>query len=224
MKIAIFGGTFDPIHTGHVRAAEAAARRFRLDRVLFVPAGNPPHKLEDHLTPFLHRFAMVSLACAGKPRFVPSLLEEPRQDGHLHYSIDTVRAAGKLLRRADQLYFLIGLDAFLDLPQWKNYRGLLNLVNFVVVSRPGFRLDDILKVIPPSLRKDHGGKVRKDSIRLKHSRLHILTGVDVLAASREIREAIEQGKSVKGLLPPLVEEYVVKQRVYSRQQREIRLR
>lgn len=224
MKIALFGGTFDPIHAGHLRAAEAAARRFRLDRVLFVPGGNPPHKIEDHLTPFLHRFAMVSLACAGNPRFVPCLLESPRQDGRLHYSINTVRKARMLLRPSDYLYFLIGLDAFLDLPQWKHYRGLLNLVDFIVVSRPGFQIDDILKVIPPGIRRTQNSRLRKGSIRLKHSTLHVMTGVEVPAASREIREAMERGKSVKGLLPPLVEEYVLKEKVYSRQRGELRLR
>jgi nicotinate-nucleotide adenylyltransferase len=78
VNIALFGGTFDPIHSGHLWAAKAAARKFRLDRILFVPSGNPPHKHRDRLTPFHHRFAMVALACAGDPRFVPSLLEAPR--------------------------------------------------------------------------------------------------------------------------------------------------
>ena len=129
-----------------------------------------------------------------------------------------------LLRPSDYLYFLIGLDAFLDLPQWKHYRGLLNLVDFIVVSRPGFQIDDILKVIPPGIRRGQNSRLRKGSIRLKHSTLHVMTGVEVPAASREIREAMERGKSVKGLLPPLVEEYVLKEKVYSRQRGELRLR
>ncbi len=199
-------------------------RHFRLDRVLFIPSGHPPHKVDDHLTPFPHRFAMVSLACAGNPRFVPSLLEPPRRDGHLYYSIDTVRMAKSQLRTADKLYFLIGLDAFLDLPHWKNHRGLLNLVDFVVVSRPGFRIDQILEVIPPAIRKSQNSKLRKGTVRLKHSTLHILAGVDVPAASREIREAIENGQTVKGLLPPLVEEYVIKQEVYPRKRGKMPLR
>ncbi|HUY12017.1 MAG TPA: nicotinate-nucleotide adenylyltransferase [Terriglobia bacterium] len=213
MKIALFGGTFDPVHVGHLRAAEAAARHFHLDQVLFIPSGNPPHKVDDHLTPFLHRFAMVALACAGNPRFVPSSLETPCADGRLHYSINTVRTARRQLRSSDKLYFLIGLDAFLDLPHWKNYRSLLDLVDFVVVSRPGFRIENILQVIPPSIRTDSSW--RRDSILLKHSTLHVLSGVDVPAASREIREAIEKRRGLKGLLPPLVEEYVIKQAVYS---------
>jgi nicotinate-nucleotide adenylyltransferase len=219
VKIALFGGTFDPIHIGHLRAAEAAARHFRLDRVCFIPSGNPPHKLKDYLTPFVHRFAMVSLACAGHSRFVPSLLEQPRADHHPHYSIDTVHKVRKQLNPRDKLFFLIGLDAFLDLPHWKNYRSLLNLADFVVASRPGFRIDQVLGVIPPQIRLDPDGKLRRGCLPLKHSSLHILSGIDVPAASSEIRESIEKGQDVKGLLPPLVEEYIIKQGVYARPRR-----
>jgi nicotinate-nucleotide adenylyltransferase len=224
VKIAIFGGTFDPIHAGHVRAAEAAAQRFRLDRVLFVPAGNPPHKFEDGLTPFFHRYAMVSLACAGNRRFVPSLLEAPGPDGRLNYSIDTLRKVRKLLAPADELYCLVGLDAFLDLPQWKNFRGLLRLANFIVVSRPGFPVHDILNVIPPKFYKDRRETVRNNRVRLIQTTLHLLTGVEVPAASHKIRRAIETGETVKGLLPPAVEEYIVKEQVYSGERRGNRLR
>ena len=87
MKIALFGGTFDPIHTGHLKAAEVAARRYGLDRVLFVPSGRPPHKTHKPLTDFPHRYAMVTLACARHPIFVPSLLEAPSADGRVNYSL-----------------------------------------------------------------------------------------------------------------------------------------
>src|SRR5579863_5729967 len=86
LNIALFGGTFDPIHAGHLRAAQAAARKYRLDQILFVPSGNPPHKLTGQLTPFHHRYSMVALACSGEPRFVPSLLEAPTLDGQHHFS------------------------------------------------------------------------------------------------------------------------------------------
>ena len=92
MNIAIFGGTFDPIHAGHLAAARAAQRRFRLDRVLFIPTGNPPHKIHDHLTDYAQRYAMVAVACASEPRFIPSTIEAPTVDGSPRYSIDTVRA------------------------------------------------------------------------------------------------------------------------------------
>src|SRR6516164_1126972 len=148
VKIALFGGTFDPIHAGHLRAAKVAARKFRLDRILFIPSGDPPHKHRDRLTPFSHRFAMVALACQGDRRFVPSLLEAPRPDRRLQYSIDTARAVRKSLQPTDDLYFLLGLDAFLDLPHWRDYRCLFDLMDFIVVSRPGFRSQEIMKAVP----------------------------------------------------------------------------
>ncbi len=214
MNIALFGGTFDPIHTGHLRAARVAARKFRLDRVLFVPSGNPPHKHRDRLTSFAHRFAMVSLACRGDLRFVPSLLEAPKADGRPHYSVTTVRAVRRSLEPNDRLYFLVGLDAFLDLPHWKEYRRLLELVDFIVVSRPGFGNKEIFKVVPYDLVRTGPGSARVETVAQRHSTLYVLRGVDVPVASSDIREAVGAGRRVTGLVPPLVEEYIVKEGLY----------
>lgn len=214
MKIALFGGTFDPIHTGHLRAARAAQRRFHLDRVLFVPSGNPPHKHGGSLSPYVHRFAMVSLACAGEPRFVPSLLEAPRRDGAPHFSIHTVRRLRKTLGPGDQLYFILGLDAFLDLPHWKSYRQLLGLTDLIVVLRPGYQAHAILQVLPPRMVQSLEGPAAGGTVRLAHTDVHVLGEVKVPAASRQIRENLRAGRSVAGLLPPLVEEYIRKEQVY----------
>jgi nicotinate-nucleotide adenylyltransferase len=214
VKIALFGGTFDPIHFGHLRAARAAVRKFRLDQILFVPSGHPPHKPEGDLTPFAHRFAMVSLACAGEAKFVPSLLEVP--DGEPQYSIDTVQRFKKSFGPQDHLFFMVGMDAFLDLPHWKDPRKLLNLIDFIIVSRPGFRVEDILKVIPTQMVKKHR---REKVIQLRRVQLYILDGVHVPVASHEIRSAIRNGRSVAGLIPPLVEEYIMKEKVYQSETR-----
>jgi nicotinate-nucleotide adenylyltransferase len=214
VNIALFGGTFDPIHTGHVQAARAAARQFRLDRVLFIPTGNPPHKVRDRLTAFPHRFAMVALACAEDRRFVPSLLEAPTPDGRPRYSIQTVRAARRSLRPGDCLFFLLGVDAFLDLPHWREYRRLLELANLLVVSRPGFDTSEIQKVAPKEMVVSGPSRKRPDTIRLRYSTLHVLRGVDVPVASRDIREAIRAGRRVTGLVPPLVEQYILKEGLY----------
>ena len=214
MNIALFGGTFDPIHAGHLRAAEAAARKFRLDRVLLVPSGNPPHKYRDRLTLFHHRFAMVALACAGDARFVASLLEAPRPDGRPHFSIDTARAVKRSLSPHDHLFFLLGADAFLDLPHWKEYRRLLQTANFIVVSRPAFSSHEIWKTVPRSLLRSARGTASPEKIRMKRTTLHVLRGVDVPVASRDIREAIRAGRRVTGLVPPLVEQYIVKEGLY----------
>lgn len=209
MNIALFGGTFDPIHSGHLQAARAATRRFRLDRVLFIPAGSPPHKRRVRLTPYVHRYAMVALACAGEPKFVPSLLESPRPDGRLHYSVETARAVSKSLRPDDRLFFLLGLDAFLDVPQWKSPERLAALAEFIVVSRPGFRIEQVLAAMPAHFV--NGGRRRGAIIR---ERLHVLDGVNVPASSTGIRQALAQGRSVTGLIPRLVEEYILKAEFY----------
>ncbi len=214
MNIALFGGTFDPIHIGHLQAAQAAARRFRLHRILFVTSGNPPHKQRDRLTAFAHRYAMVALASAGDRRLVPSLLEAPRPDGRPRYSIDTIRAAKKRMGPRDRLFFLVGVDAFLDLPHWKEYRRLLNTVNFIVVSRPGFSGDDIWRILPPEMILRRRKARQPETIRLRHSTLHVLSGVSSPVASRDIREAVRAGRGATGLVPPLVEQYILKEGLY----------
>jgi len=214
LRIALFGGTFDPIHSGHLRAARAAARKFRLDRILFVPSGNPPHKTRDHLTAFHHRHAMVALACAADPRFVPSLLEAPTADRRPRYSIDTVRAARRALHRDDELFFLLGADAFHDLPHWKQHRPLLNAANFIVVSRPGFSVREMTRIVPPELLRSEVAPAPPQVVLLKRTALFVLEGLDVAIASRDIRQAIRAGRRVTGLVPPLVEEYIRKESLY----------
>jgi nicotinate-nucleotide adenylyltransferase len=214
VNIALFGGTFDPIHSGHMQAARAAARKFQLHKILFIPTGNPPHKVRDGLTAFPHRFAMIALACGKDRRFVPSLLESPTPDGRPHYSIDTVCAVRRLLRPNDRLLFLIGVDAFLDLPHWKEYRRLLDLVNFIVVSRPGFDSAQIRTVAPRDLLRPPKGREAHDTIRLRHTTIQVLHGVDVPVASRDIREAIRAARPVTGLVPGLVEQYILKEGLY----------
>ena len=214
MNIALFGGTFDPIHAGHLQAARAASRRFRLGRVLFIPTGNPPHKYRDRLTAYPQRFAMVALACADERRFIPSLLEAPAPHGGPQYSVDTVRAAKRLLRPGDRLFFLIGVDAFLDLPHWKEFRRLLDMVSFIVVSRPGFDPTSIGKTVPRDLLFKGRTSTEPGAFQLRHSAVHILRGVDVPVASRDIRDAIRAGRRVAGLVPPLVEQYILKEGLY----------
>jgi nicotinate-nucleotide adenylyltransferase len=214
VNIALFGGTFDPIHSGHLKAAVAAARKFELDRILFVPTGNPPHKNGRRLTPYVQRYAMVALACAGDRRFVPSRLEAPACDGHIHYSVLTVQRFRKSLRPGDRLYFILGADSFLDLPNWREYARLLSLANLIVVSRPGFEAGKIPQEILALAVPGGGGGPQGGVIRLKKTGIHILKGVEVPVASREIREAVRDGQTVTGLVPPLVEQYIAKEGLY----------
>ena len=213
-NIALFGGTFDPIHVGHVRAAQAATRRFDLDRIFFVPSGVPPHKSNGDVTPFAHRFAMVALALRGHAAFVPSLLEQPRTDGRPNYSVETVAAARSTLGAKDRLYFIVGIDSFLDLPNWKDYRRLSELTHFIVAARPGFGSRQLLARIG----NGHAGTVLSPAgtklLLPGGTGVHVLSGLRSPVASREIRQAAAAGRSIAGLVPPLVEEYIAKEGLY----------
>jgi nicotinate-nucleotide adenylyltransferase len=180
MNIGFFGGSFDPIHRGHISLARAAAERYGLRQVLFVTANVPPHKQELPVTPFLHRYAMVALATQDEKQFVPSLEEAPEaavdrtmnvarrmkaglrpsglprgavppQPG-ANYTIDTVRRVKATLKKSDRLFLLIGVDAFRDIAQWREARALLGECEFVVASRPGYSLRDVAEALPEELR------------------------------------------------------------------------
>lgn len=135
-RIAIFGGTFDPIHNAHLLIAREAASRFHLDQVLFVTSCNPPHKTAGATTSFEHRHRMVELACEADARFVASRIEEGRSKS---YSIRTIRKVRAGLRRHDQLFFLIGADAFAEIGTWYKSNDVIAAVEFIVVSRPGYQ-------------------------------------------------------------------------------------
>jgi len=195
-------------------AARAALRRLHLDRVIFIPTGNPPHKTHDHLTDFAQRYAMVALACASDRRFIPSTVEAPTVDGSPRYSIDTVRSVRRKLRQHDRLFFLVGADAFLDLPHWREFRRLLDSVEFIVVSRPGFDADALRRVAPPDLMPARRLRQKAETIRLRHGAIHILPGVEAPFASREIRQAVRACAPITGLVPRLVEEYILKEGLY----------
>ena len=156
MNIALFGGTFDPIHSGHLKVARAAAHRFHLREVWFVPADIPPHKQKMPVTSYFHRYSMVALALADEHDFLPSLLEAPEPEAHMDrhpsYTIDTVRKVKEGLRRGDRLYFLIGMDAFRDIAKWHKPVELLQECEFIVAARPGYSLDDVAKSLPDALR------------------------------------------------------------------------
>jgi nicotinate-nucleotide adenylyltransferase len=134
VKLAIFGGTFDPIHSAHLTVAREALEVCALDRILFVPAANPPHKSGATGASYEHRFRMVELACEGAPRFVASRLEEGTARS---YSIDTIEKVRATLAFEDELFFLIGADAFAEITTWRRWQDVIGLVTFLVVTRPG---------------------------------------------------------------------------------------
>lgn len=199
LRIGILGGTFDPIHNGHLAIAGAARRRFRLDLVYFVPCDLPPHKNPPRLSQFLHRFTLVALACADEPAFIPSLLEAgpDLRGAKRSYSIDTVRRLSRLAPRA-RLYFILGADAFLLLPQWKSVRRLVRLCDFIVASRPGTTSGRAARVKVPG------------------AAVHFLRGVYVNVSASGIRRRARRGRSLRGLVPAAVADYIDKMELYRR--------
>jgi nicotinate-nucleotide adenylyltransferase len=136
-RLAIFGGTFDPIHNAHLAVAREAAIRFALDRVLVIPNGNPPHKQGVERAEWADRYRMVELACAGDAHLMPSRLEEGQARS---YSIDTIERV-KAAYPGDRVFFLIGADAFAEIHTWRRWEEVLAAVEFIVVARPGHRYE-----------------------------------------------------------------------------------
>lgn len=179
MNTALFGGTFDPIHRAHLTVATEAANQFALDRVLFVPSGNPPHK--NTATDYDHRYAMVKLACAQDPRFAASRLEAGRDKS---YSIDTIERALKEKIAVPPLYFIIGADAFEEITTWHRWRDVIAAVEFIVVARPGHSI-----ATPPG------------------ARVHRLETLALPVSSSDIRLALARGEIAKDV-PDSVAAYI----------------
>ena len=215
MRIALFGGTFDPPHFGHLAAAKAAQSSFGLDQVHFVPAETPPHKRRK-ITPFAHRYAMVSLTCSGNPGFIPSLLESG-SPGEPNYSIGTVQRMTAKLAPGDELFFLVGADAFLGIQTWKDPIALLDACDFIIVSRPGFAIEKITDVIPPESRSDESspaGSVQ-EHIRLRRRCLYLLTSVHAEVSASDIRRRAARNDPLCGLVPDAVADYIRKTQLYA---------
>ncbi|MGH9642709.1 MAG: nicotinate (nicotinamide) nucleotide adenylyltransferase [Terriglobales bacterium] len=241
MNIGIFGGRFDPIHRGHTSLAQAAAEKYSLGQILFVPVNAPPHKDKETITEFAHRYAMVALATAEEKRFVPSLLEGPeesvsapsmehpnpthRKRGALappNYSIDTVRRVKRSLKKADRLFFLMGIDAFQDIAKWHEARALLGECDFVVASRPGYSLRDVAEALPDELRppasvtKPFHKQPASGDLVLAGVTLHLLEGVHQSISATAIRAAAAQGKPLARWVDARVVEYIKKVGLYRR--------
>lgn len=187
MKIGILGGTFNPIHLGHLILAEEAREKLNLDKVIFVPAYLAPHKDNSDIAQATERFKMVSLAVKGNRYFSVSDMEIKR-DGR-SYTIETVKAFKKLYPE-DELYFIIGSDLLKYLDDWKDLPEILELVKFIVATRPGYPLEKIPSYI---------------------STLPI-RAVDI--SGFEIRQAIRQNRSYRYLVPEAVFHYLTKKRLY----------
>lgn len=223
MNIGLFGGTFDPIHLGHTALAQAAAEQFGLRQIFFVPASIPPHKQKQPITPFAHRYAMIALATAGQKGLVPSIIEAPPEDETQespNYTIDTVQGFRKGLKKADRLFFIIGIDAFRDIAKWREPEQLFRECEFIVASRPGYSLADVANCLPQSLRpaasvtKPFQKQPAKGDLILRGVNVHLLESVHSDVSATKIRAAAASGKALTRYVAPAVAEYIKKANLY----------
>ena len=193
MRLGLMGGTFDPVHNTHLLIAELARAQFDLERVIWVPAGDPPHKKGYPVTPGEHRYAMVLLATASNPRFEASRLELERPGPS--YSLDTIlhfRACG-----ADEVYFITGADAILEILTWHRHEEVVSACRFIAAARPGHDLSGI-SGLPPAYRE----------------RIYPLRAPCVDISSTGLRHRLAAGEPVRYMLPEEVEAYIRKHALY----------
>jgi nicotinate-nucleotide adenylyltransferase len=198
MRVALFGGSFDPPHHGHIAIATAAADVFDLGSVLFAPVGHQPLKPDGVPAPFADRLAMVELACRADSRFGVSDIDAPRSDGTPNYTVDTLATLHEAMPE-ERLFNLVGADSFLDLPRWHEPERLLELAEWIVVSRPGFPLADLS---PLGLTPYQRGRV------------HLLLTVHEDVAATNLRERLEAGDLCADVLAPAVSAYIQAHQLY----------
>lgn len=198
-KIGLMGGTFDPIHYGHLVLAEQVRTRFNLDMIYFIPVGIPPHKQQKKISSSKNRYFMTLLGTITNPYFEVSKIEI--EDDNTSYTVNTIKKFKKIIDNNSELYFITGADAIYELETWRNVKELLGLCNFIAASRPGIdksKLKEKIKI----LNEKYNGRI-------------IETSVPALAiSSTDIRERIKKRESIKYIVPESVEHYIYKNNLY----------
>jgi nicotinate-nucleotide adenylyltransferase len=191
-RVGVMGGTFDPIHVGHLVTAEEVRVKFGLDEVVFVPCGIPPHKKGYEVTPAEHRYLMVVLATASNPHFIASRVEIDRAGPS--YAIDTLRFFKQHYGEGTHLYFITGADAILEIMTWRDSEELFHLCRFVAATRPGYHLDELEK--------------RLTAEQMAHVDVVTVPGIEI--SSTDVRQRVEAGLPIRYLVPASVEGYIYK--------------
>jgi len=198
MNIGVMGGTFDPVHAGHISIAEEARRLLRISRVIFVPAGHPYFKSISHISPAGHRVKMLNRALAATPYFEISLMEIERPGPT--YTVETIRRLKETLNPQDEIYFILGWDSLLSLPHWQDPMHLISLCRLVAAPRPGYPVPDV-----SLLEKDLPGITERVTVMEKPL-------IDI--SSSDIRERVRQGLPIDQMVPPAVADYIREQGLY----------
>ncbi len=212
MKIGILGGTFDPIHFGHLRTAEEICQKLDLEKVYLIPSASPPHKTTDPITSFEHRLDMARMAVEDSP-LLDALDLEGNRPG-FSYSIETLKELHKMFP-APELFFILGTDAFLEIETWKEYRKLFDYAHFVVIQRAGHEEEGFA----PFLTKIHEdiAKTKDPNIYTTSSGMNIMiiTSTFLEISSTQIRETVASEKSIRFLVPKTVRKYIMKKGLYA---------
>jgi nicotinate-nucleotide adenylyltransferase len=229
MRIALFGGSFDPPHSGHIGIAMAAADRLDLDRVLMAPVGRQPFKRDQAQSPYEDRLVMVQLACAGHPRLVASAIDAPRMDGRYNYTYDTLQHLGETLPSGNELFCLVGADSLQTLRQWHRAAEALMLAQWIVAARPGFTLEALETLLPAGI---HAGapKHGKGWLRLsltapdpaaagesQQGTLWLLPDLHYEVSATDLRTALSDDSAgiQQRVLDPRVADYAREHRLYN---------
>lgn len=221
MRVALFGGSFDPPHRGHVALARLARKRFALDRILVAPVGAQPLKADASPASFEDRVAMTHLAFATEPCVEISLLDAPREDGRSNYTVDTLEALRRKLGPDDSLFCILGADSLLTIRNWHRPADLLLVCDFIVGARPGFDLGNVTAALPQELEA-RAIPTELPATRLleltspdgRRSRLYLLTDLNEDISATKIRAALRGGEAAEKVLAPEVLEYIRAHRLY----------
>ena len=214
-KIGILGGTFNPIHFGHLRAAEEIREDLSLDKVIFIPSGIPPHRPASEIVSFAHRYEMVKLAIAHNPSFSISDIEGQRAGKS--YTVDTLKLLKEKINA--EFYFIIGLDAFLEINTWKSPKELFTLTHFIVMPRKGFKQEEILTPLKRLFAEEV--KKKNDAFILPTGKCVYFCHISSLNISAtHIRRLLAEGKSIRYLVPKEVADYIYKKGLYRRKDGE----
>jgi nicotinate-nucleotide adenylyltransferase len=219
-RIALYGGSFDPVHAGHITVARRLLKLFALDSVLFIPAHVAPHKRETRVTPALQRYAMLVLATQGEAQLKVSSIEIDAPERP--YTVDTLSRLQTELGREAQLFFIMGADSWMEITTWREWERVLSLANHIVVTRPGYEVS--AAHVTPSIRErviDLQGadedRVKREVDRNDGLKIYITDAVRMDVSATAIRKLLREGDreaEIAGLVPPAVAEFIRKYRLY----------
>jgi len=215
-KIGLFGGTFNPIHLGHIKAAEIVAKKFLLAKLYFIPSYIPPHKKSVQIASPRHRLRMVELAVDPFPHFIPSSIEIDA--GGKSYSIVTLKKIKAQYPEA-RILFLLGVDAFLEIETWRDYENVLEQCSFIIMSRPQFHLEDAHEVLSEKYSQRIvalSGNSAPVNIENSANLIYLVPIQALDISSTEVRERVMRNQSIQDLVPESVEHYIKERGLYQK--------